>query len=153
MTANRDSLRADEDQIRALIRAQFDSIDWAPGRDGDWSRFEEGFLPLAQLFGAKRPAQPHSARDFTDRLKRLRSEGVLESFSEKGVGCEVFVIGKVAIAAAGCEMTENGGEVTRDVSAFLLVKNPEGWRIAAQAWDIVDDIPAAFAAAGLPIDP
>lgn len=124
MTAALDSRLADEGQIRDLIRSQFDSIDWTPGRDGNWGRFEKGFLPAAQLFGAKRPAGPHSARDFTDRLKRLRGEGVLESFSEKGVGCEVFVIGNIAIAAAGCEMTENGSEVTRDVSVFLLVKNP-----------------------------
>ena len=46
-------------------------------------------------------------------------------------------------------MTENGADVTRDVSMFLLVRNPEGWRIAAQAWDVVEDIPSAFAAAGL----
>ena len=139
----------DEEEIRSLIRAQFDSIDWAPGRDGDWQRFEAGFLPSAQLFGAKRPARAQSAQDFTARLKRLRDDGVLREFSEKGVGCEVHVIGSVAVAVAGCEMAENGAEVTRDVSMFLLVRNPEGWRIAAQAWDVVEDIPSAFAAAGL----
>ena len=142
----------DEEEIRSLIRAQFDSIDWAPGRDGDWPRFEAGFLSGAQLFGAKRPARSQSAQDFTARLKRLRDDGVLEEFSEKGVGCEVHVIGSVAVAVAGCEMTENGTEVTRDVSMFLLVRNPEGWRIAAQAWDVVEDIPSAFAAAGLRTD-
>ncbi len=110
-------------------------------------------MPGAQLWPARRPAGPQSALDFATRLQRLRDEGTLESFSEKGVGCEVFVVGSVAIAVAGCEMTENAGKVTRDVSAFLLVKNAEGWRIAAQAWDIVDDIPAAFAAAGLRLDP
>lgn len=139
----------DEQEIRSLIRAQFDSIDWAPGRDGDWPRFEAGFLSTAQLFGSKRPAQPQSAQEFTARLKRLRDDGVLKEFSEKGVGCEVHVIGSVAVAVAGCEMTENGDEVTRDVSMFLLVRNPDGWCIAAQAWDVVEDIPSAFAAAGL----
>ena len=139
----------DEEAIRSLIRAQFDSIDWAPGRDGDWLRFEAGFLPAAQLFGAKRPARPQSARDFTARLKGLRDDGVLKEFSEKGIGCEVHVVGSVAVAVAGCEMTENGADVTRDVSMFLLVRNPEGWRIAAQAWDVVEDIPSAFASAGL----
>lgn len=143
---------SDGDEIRALIHAQFDSLDWSPGRDGDWLRFENGFLPGAQLFGARRPAQPHSGRDFTDRLKWLREDGTLAAFSEKGVGCAVYVVGSVAVALAGCEMTGNGTDVTRDVSAFLLVKNPEGWRVAAQAWDLVDDIPAAFAAAGLPLD-
>ena len=143
---------SDEEEIRSLIRAQFDSLGWAPGRDGDWLRFEEGFLSTAQLFGAKRPAQPQSAQDFTARLKGLRDDGVLREFREKGVGCEVHVIGSVAVAVAGCEMTENGDEVTRDVSMFLLVRNPQGWRIAAQAWDVVEDIPSAFAAAGLRTD-
>ena len=143
------SHRGDEEEIRSLIRAQFDSIDWAPGRDGDWPRFEAGFLRAAQLFGAKRPARPQSAQDFTARLKRLRDDGVLKEFSERGVGCEVHVVGSIAVAVAGCEMTENGAAVTRDVSMFLLVRNPEGWRIAAQAWDVVEDIPSAFASAGL----
>lgn len=141
--------RRDEEAIQSLISAQFGSLDWAPGRDGDWRRFEDGFLSTAQLFGAKRPANPQTAQDFTSRLKRLRDDGVLTSFSEKGVGCQVHVIGSIALAVAGCEMTENGAEVTQDVSMFLLVRNPEGWRIAAQVWDVVEDIPSAFNEAGL----
>lgn len=141
----------DEEEIRSLIRAQFDSLNWTPDRDGDWLRFETGFIPAAQLFAAKRPAGPQSAHDFTVRLKGLRDDGVLKEFSEKGIGCAVHVFGSVAMAAAGCEMIENGASVTRDVSLFLLVKNPEGWRIAAQAWDVVEDIPSAFASAGMPI--
>ena len=27
----------DEAAVRSLSRVQFDSLDWAPGRDGDWS--------------------------------------------------------------------------------------------------------------------
>ena len=141
--------RSDEEEIRSLIGDQFDSLDWAPGGDGDWRRFEDGFLSGAQLFGAKRPAHPQSAQDFTSRLKRLRDEGVLTAFSEKGVGCQVQVIGSIAVAVAGCEMTENGTEVTRDVSMFLLVKNPEGWSLAEEAWEVVDQIPYAIDAAGL----
>lgn len=139
----------DEDVIRALIKAQFDSIDWAPGRDADWGTVHRGFEQGAQLWPARRPARPQSSADFTDRLRQLRDEGTLESFTEKGAGCHVWVVGNVAIALAGCEMVENGSKITRDVSGFLLVKDGGEWRIAAQAWDYVDDIPAAFAAAGL----
>lgn len=32
-------------------------------------------------------------------------------------------------------MLENGAEVTRDVSAYLLVKDASVWRVAGQAWD------------------
>ena len=45
-------------------------------------------------------------------------------------------------------MTENETKVTRDVSGLLLVKNSEGWRIAAQAWDYIEeDILMMFEAA------
>ena len=153
MTSTPASRSADEMEIRALIRSQFDAIDWDPGRDADWRRLYKGFMLGAQLWPARRPAAPQSALDFATRLQRLRAEGTLESFSEKGVGCEVFVVGNAAIAAAGCEMTGNAGAVKHDVRLFLLVKDTDGWRIAAQAWDVVDDIPAAFAAAGLRLDP
>lgn len=153
MTSTPPSSSAEEQEIRALIQAQFDAVDWEPGRDADWRRLYKGFVPGAQLWPARRPAAPQSALDFATRLQRLRDEGALESFSEKGVGCNVFVFGNVAIAAAGCEMTENEGAVTREVSVFLLVRDSDGWRIAAQARDIVDDIPAALTAAGLRLDP
>ena len=139
----------DEDVIRALIKAQFDSIDWAPGRDADWRTVQRGFEQGAQLWPVRRPARPLSSDDFVDRLRKLRDDGTLESFTETGAGCHVWIIGNVAVALAGCEMVENGSTVTRDVSGFLLVKDAGEWRIAAQAWDYVDDILAAFAAAGL----
>ena len=143
------NMTADDDaQIRALIQAQFDSIDWEPGRDVDWRSFYRGFVLGAQLWPARRPARPQSSADFADRLRRLRDDGTLESFSEKGVGCVVYVVGNVAIAAAGCEMTENDDTISRDVSMFLLVKDADGWRIAAQAWDVVEDFPAGLEEAG-----
>ncbi|MYH58777.1 MAG: hypothetical protein F4145_12470 [Boseongicola sp. SB0675_bin_26] len=139
----------DEMEIRELISRQFECLNWSPDEDADWDGLVDGFVAGATLFGAKRPASPQTPEEFAERMKALRdNQGVLE-FAEKGICCEVFVIGNVAIAAAGCEMTENQTDVTRDISCFLLVKNPEGWRVAAQGWDYVDDIPAAFSAAGL----
>jgi hypothetical protein len=49
------------------------------------------------------------------------------------------VFGNVAVALGACEMLENGTEVTRDVSAFLLVKNEGEWSIVAQAGDLERD--------------
>ena len=137
----------DETRIRDLIAAQFESLDWGPDRDADWAGFEAGFIAEAQLFGVKRPARACSAGAFAERLRSLRDCRVLDSFSEEGVVCEVRVAGSVAVALGVCEMIQNDSEVTRQVAVFLLVKNPEGWRIAAQAWDIVDDLAAALAAA------
>ena len=62
-------------------------------------------------------------------------------------------MGNIALALAGCIMLENGKKLTEDVSGFLLIKDHEGWRIAAQAWDYVDNIEAAFEAAGLAVLP
>ena len=138
----------DEAAIRQLIAAQFESIGWSPESNADWLTVHRGFAHGAQLWPARRPPAPQSALDFTSRLRRLRDDG-LDSFTETGVGCHVWVIGNIAIALADCEMVENGSTVTRDVSGFLLVKDAGDWRIAAQGWDYVDDIPAAFAAAGL----
>ena len=138
----------DEAAIHALIAAQFESIRWSPESNADWRDVHRGFAPGAQLWPARRPPAPQSALDFTSRLRRLREEG-LDSFTETGVGCHVWVIGNMAVALAGCEMVEGDANVTRDISGFLLVKHDGEWRIAAQAWDLVDDIEAAFAAAGL----
>ena len=139
----------DEVAIRALIAAQFEGIRWSPESSADWRTVHRGFAPGAQLWPARRPPVPQSALDFTSRLRRLREEG-LNRFTETGVGCHVWIVGNMAVALAGCEMVEGDSGVTRDISGYLLVKHDDEWRIAAQAWDLVDDIEAAFAAAGLP---
>ena len=138
----------DEAAIRQLIATQFESIRWSPESNADWLTVHRGFAHGAQLWPARRPPAPQSAFDFTSRLRRLREEG-LDRFTETCVGCNVWVIGNMAVALAGCEMVEGDSTVTRDISGYLLVKHEEDWRIAAQAWDLIDDIEAAFAAAGL----
>jgi len=47
----------------------------------------------------------------------------------------VHVFGNIAVAAAGCETTENGTKVNRGVEMMLLVKDEGGWKIVAQAWE------------------
>ena len=137
----------DETRIRDLIAAQFESLDWGPDRDADWAGFEAGFIAEAQLFGVKRPARACSAGAFAERLRRLRDCRVVDSLSAEGTICEVRVAGSVAVALAVCELVQNDSEAMRQAVVFLLVKDPEGWRIAAQAWDVVDDLAAALAAA------
>ena len=137
----------DETHIRNLIAAQFASLDWGPDRDADWAGFEAGFIAEAQLFGVKRPARACSAGAFAGRLRRLRDRRVLDSLSGEGTVCEVRVAGSVAVALAVCDLVQNDSEVTRQAVVFLLVKDPEGWRIAAQAWDVVEDLAAALATA------
>jgi hypothetical protein len=73
----------------------------------------------------------------------------LRSFAEAILGVEVQIFGNVAVAVAGCEITENDADVTRGVEMMLLVKDAGVWRIAAQAWDREGDskrLPAALLA-------
>ena len=142
----------DRKKIAALVADQVDCVNRDQDRPIDSLGFEVGFVTGAQVFDSKRPARRQSASDFTARLERLLSGG-MTSFATKGIGFEVFIVGNIAIAMEGREIIENETATTRGVSAFLLVKNPDEWKIAGQAWDYVDDINKAFAAAGLHRDP
>lgn len=129
-------MHTDRDAIEALIRAQFAALSWAPGSVPDYRPLLDGFLADAKLYPSRRPLAPQTPAAFCSRLDGLRTSGALTRFSERVSGLEVAIFGRVAVAMAGCEMLENDDTVTRDVSAFLLVKDDEGWWIAAQAWDV-----------------
>ena len=53
----------------------------------------------------------------------------LRSFAEAVLGVEVRVFGNVAVAVAGCEITENDADVNRGVEMMLLVEDAGAWRI------------------------
>jgi hypothetical protein len=129
----------DKDEIQALIASQFKSLNWSPTHSADWLIFETGFGPDALLFPAARPVRALSVESFRDRMERLRIDGRLASFAETLGPIEIRVFGQVAVAIAGCEMTENEQTITRDISVFMLVKDEKIWKIIAQGWDIVED--------------
>lgn len=124
--------------IQSLIESQFAALSWPRGGAPDAAGFVSMFRPEAVLIPARRPAVPTTPGAFAERMRSL-SERDLAAFSERSAGMIVRRAGNVAIALAGCEMQENGDRVTRDVSGFLLVRDGGGWRIAAQAWDVVAD--------------
>jgi hypothetical protein len=128
----------DEKAIRDLIERQFGSLNWRPGTTGDWNAFTSDFLPGARLYAAARPVKAQSAQDFVTRMKGLAGTK-LRSFAEAVLGVEVRIFGNMAVAIAGCEITENDADVNRGVEMFLLVKDTGAWRIAAQAWDTERD--------------
>jgi hypothetical protein len=136
MVSKADSEGAEVSAIKQVIGRQFRSLSWNREHDADWNGFADTFLPGASLFPAARPVKPRTVDQFMERMKRLRTEGKLGTFEETPLGCKVHVFGNVAVAFAACEMLENGSTVTRDVSATILVRDNEVWRIAAQAWDI-----------------
>jgi ketosteroid isomerase-like protein len=121
--------------IKALISEQFRSgLQWTPTKPADWTTFANGFLPDASLFPAARPARRQSVDAFIARMDGLARDK-LRSFEETMLGMEVLVFGSVAVVLGASEMVENGTEVNRDVTGFLLIKDDGKWRIAAQAWD------------------
>lgn len=63
------------------------------------------------------------------------AETKLLTLKETLLGHQIIVFGNVAVAVAGCELTENDTEVNRAVEITLLVKSREPWQIVAQAWD------------------
>jgi hypothetical protein len=138
----------DEAAIRRLIARQFGSLNWRPGTSGDWAAFTADFLPGAPLYAAGRPVKAQTAEAFVERMKGLAGSE-LRFFAEAVLGVEVQIFGNVAVAVAGCEITENDADVTRGVEMMLLVKDAGVWRIAAQAWDTEGDskrLPAALLA-------
>ncbi len=126
--------KLDTDAIQHLIARQFNSMCWTPNNSADWKAFAADFAPWAALHPAARPARPQTVESYVERMKGL-AETTLHTFFEAPLGTMVHVFGNVAIAAAGCEMTENGTKVNRGVEMMLLVKDEGGWKIVAQAWD------------------
>ena len=124
----------DSEAIRHLIARQFNSMCWTPNNSANWKAFAADFAPWASLYPATRPAQPQTVERFVERMKDL-AETTLHTFFEAPLGAVVHVFGNIAIAAAGCEMTENGTKVNRGVEMMLLLKDEGVWKVVAQAWD------------------
>jgi hypothetical protein len=120
--------------IEAVIQRQFGSLNWTPETRGDWRAFVADFLPGAVLYPAARPAVSKTPEEFVDRMWSMTTTS-LRSFNEKMLGRHIHVFGNVAVAVTGCEMIDNGTQVSHGVEMMLLVKTGGAWKIAAQAWD------------------
>jgi hypothetical protein len=131
-----EGLGHDDDRraIEAVIERQFGSLNWSPGRSADWQAFTADFFPDASLYPAARPVRHQTVEGFIERMKGLAGTK-LRTFEERVLGSEIHIFGNVAVALAGCEITENGAEVSRGVEAMLLVKDEGVWHIVSQAWD------------------
>ncbi len=125
---------SDEKAIRDLIARQFTSLQWSAAQPADWAAFASDFLPCATLFPSARPVAPKSVDAFVERMKGL-SQTSLPKLEERLLGADIRIFGNVAVALAVCQITENGDKTSRNVEALLLIKDTDGWKIAAQGWD------------------
>jgi hypothetical protein len=128
----------DHKAIEAIIARQFGSLTWTPNRPGDWDTFIADFLPGGSLYPVARPAKRQTPQEFVTRMKGL-AESKLQWFKEDVLGHQIQVFGNVAVAVAGCQITENEKDVNRGVEMMLLIKQDGTWRIVAQAWDTEGD--------------
>lgn len=128
----------DEMAIRRLIGEHFEPMRWDAEAEPDWNRFREDFLPEAQLFGAARPVQARALDEFIARMEQVARKN-LRTFEEHTRGMTIHFFGNIAIVLAVSELTENGSDVSYDVSGYLLVKSENRWSIAAHAWDQAED--------------
>lgn len=133
-----DSQPQDRAAIRKLIERQFRAVNWSTDHPADWKTFAGDFLPAATLFPAARPPEPQTVPDFVERMQAL-PEADLQTFDQSFRGAKIMVFGNVAVAFGVCENVENRQAQTRGIEAFLLVKDGDAWRIAAQAWDMERD--------------
>ncbi len=124
----------DIEAIRTLIARQFASLNWRAGTPADWNAFAADFAPDAVLYAAARPAKSQSVDTFMARMRDAAGSR-LHTFHERLLGAEIRVFGNAAVAAAGCEITENGDIKNRSVEMLLLVKDQGAWKIVAQTWD------------------
>ena len=146
---SQDDPKADERAIRALIERQFAALCWSDGEGGDWPAFDGDFAADAVLYPAARPAKLQTVAGFAQRMAGLAKTD-LRSLHEVLLGVDIRVFGNVALAAAGCEITENDTEANRGAELMLLVKTDGHWKIVAQAWDMERDgrkLPADLARA------
>jgi hypothetical protein len=125
----------DHQAIGAIIERQFGSLNWAPDTVADWRAFLRDFLPGAALYPAARPAQPQEPQEFVERMKGLAATK-LRSFNEAVLGRHIRVFGNIAVAIAGCQITENETQLSRGIEMMLLVKTDGRWQIVSQAWDM-----------------
>ena len=132
-------MKADHKAIEDIITRQFGSLNWTPNRPGDWNAFISDFLPGASLYPAARPAKRQTPDDFVSRMK-LSADSSLQSFKEDVLGHQIRVFGNVAVAVAGCRITENEKDISQGVEMMLLIKEGDAWRIVAQAWDTENDL-------------
>lgn len=134
MTANGN--RSDDEQaIVAIIEDMFAAISWDGESPPDLARFGAAVLPEATVVPSARPLAPTSIATFSQRMASLYVDGAMKIFDERALGTVVQVFGNIAVALGGFEAIVDDGAPGRGANAFLFVKEPEGWRIAAMAWD------------------
>lgn len=121
-------------EIETVVEQLFGAISWSASSPPDWKAFSDCCLPGAKLFPASRPVNPTDLLPFIEMMQG-QYEGDLKDFDEAVTGHHVRVFGNIAIAFSGYTQRINGGDLTRGVNGFVMIRNDGKWKIAAMCWD------------------
>ena len=138
---------ADAASVDAIVKALYDGVSHAPGKEGDWTKLRTIFAPGARLTPPKRPGGELTfltAEEFIDRV----SKGIAARNAPGGSGDKGFSEREVARRAdcfgTVCQLfsTYEGRYTPADPKPFIrginsiqLVKDGNRWWIANVVWD------------------
>ena len=125
-------------EIDVLAAELFAAFDNRGGKAADVARIRRLVLPDGVIVKTGPEFTVYTVDEFIEPRRQLRSEGRLVEFSEWETAERTEIAGD--IASRFCEYRKSGildgepfeGDGTKTIQ---FVRTPEGWRIAALAWD------------------
>jgi hypothetical protein len=138
---------ADGASIDSIVKALYDGVSHAPGKDGDWTRLRTIFLPGARLTPPKRPGGEFtylSAEEFIDRVSKgiaARSApggGGDKGFVEREVARRTDCFGNVCQIFSTYESRYTAADAkpfVRGINSIQLVKDGNRCWVANVVWD------------------
>ena len=125
--------------IDAIAESFFDLFDNRNGRPPSLDLLHQLVLPGATIVRATDPVpELTDVPTFLAPRVRMLRDGTLREFSERELTATTEIFGNVAQRFSLYEKTGIRDGVrftTRGMKAFQFARTPEGWRIAAVAWD------------------
>jgi hypothetical protein len=142
---------ADAASMDAIVKALYDGVSHAPGKDGDWAKLRAIFAPGARLTPPKRPTGEFAfltPEEFIDRVsKGIASRNAQGSggagggdkgFSEREVARRTDCFGNVCQLFSTYESRYTAADpkpFTRGINSIQLLKDGNRWWIANVVWD------------------
>jgi hypothetical protein len=125
--------------IDSIAETFFDLFDNRGGRPPRLEMLHEIVVPGATIVRATEP-EPEltTVPVFLAPRQRMLLDGTLQEFSERELAATTEIFGNVAQRFSLYEkhgIRDGKPFTTRGMKSFQFVQTPEGWRIAAVAWD------------------
>lgn len=130
---------ADKDDIDDLVRRFFLAFDNRDGVHPDLESLRDLFVTGAMIAKAVATTPEfYGVEEFIEPRRALLTDGTLVDFEERELAERTEIFGNIAQRIC---LYEKSGKLagqsfrTRGVKTLQFVRMPEGWKIAAVAWD------------------